>query len=77
MILVRLEDSYGRTGKPYEDSTKEEPKARECVWIEDPETNTSKKYAFWCTQQISVHSVTSLDNFKKISKNSSSGSNVS
>jgi mannose-6-phosphate isomerase-like protein (cupin superfamily) len=70
--LVRLEDSYGRTGKPYEDSTKEEPKARECVWIEDPETNTSKKYNFGA-QEISVHSVTSLDNFKKISKNSSSG----
>jgi mannose-6-phosphate isomerase-like protein (cupin superfamily) len=70
--LVRLEDSYGRTGQPYEDSTKEEPKARECVWIEDPKANTSKKYRFG-TQVITVCSVTSLDDLKKLSKKSSSG----
>jgi hypothetical protein len=33
--LVRLEDKYGREGKPYEDSTFETPKQEDCFWIED------------------------------------------
>ena len=33
--LVRLEDKYGREGKPYEDSTFETPKQEDCLWIED------------------------------------------
>ncbi len=70
--LVRLEDSYGRTGKPYEDSTKEAPKASDCVWIQDPELNQTKQYEFG-TQKINVHSITSLDELKKLSKDYSSG----
>jgi len=33
--LVRLEDKYGREGKPYEDSTFETPKQEDCLWIKD------------------------------------------
>ena len=44
--LVRLEDKYGREGKPYEDSTFETPKQEDCFWIEDLYQNTSKEYNF-------------------------------
>jgi mannose-6-phosphate isomerase-like protein (cupin superfamily) len=40
--LVRFRDSYGREGKPYEDSTHEIPKAEDCLWIEE----SSKTYSF-------------------------------
>jgi mannose-6-phosphate isomerase-like protein (cupin superfamily) len=33
--LVRLNDKYGRTSKPYEDSTFEEVKTQDCLWIDD------------------------------------------
>ncbi len=33
--LVRLEDKYGREGKPYEDSTFETPKQEDCLWIKN------------------------------------------
>lgn len=35
--LVRFRDSYGREGKPYEDSTHESPKAEDCLWITEDE----------------------------------------
>ena len=38
--LVRLEDKYGREGKPYEDSTFEAPKQEDCFWIENLPQNT-------------------------------------
>ena len=44
--LVRLEDKYGREGKPYEDSTFETPKQEDCFWIENLSQNTSKEYNF-------------------------------
>jgi mannose-6-phosphate isomerase-like protein (cupin superfamily) len=34
--LVRLRDSYGREGKPYEDSAFEYPKQDSSIWIEEP-----------------------------------------
>lgn len=55
--LVRLEDKYGRTGQPYEDSTSELPKLEDCVWIEDPQPNEKKDYTF-DKQIVSVRSVT-------------------
>ena len=70
--LVRLADSYGRTGKPYEGPAKEEPKASDCVWIKDPDPNQTNQYQFGM-QKISVHSVTSLAALKKLSKDYSSG----
>ena len=42
--LVRLEDSYGREGMPYEDETFEIPKESECIWIEDPSPGKVQKY---------------------------------
>ena len=44
--LVRLEDKYGREGKPYEDSTFEAPKQEDCFWIENLPQNTTKEYSF-------------------------------
>jgi len=35
--LVRLEDSYGREGKPYEGREYETPKNRDCLWLREPE----------------------------------------
>ncbi len=42
--LVRLNDKYGRTAKPYEGKDKEIPKADDCLWIEDPPAETENKY---------------------------------
>ncbi len=47
--LVRFRDSYGREGKPYEDSTHESPKAEDCLWISEDE----KDYQFAnCTLEV-------------------------
>lgn len=35
--LVRLEDTYGRKGKPYEDASFEYPKLDDCLWISNTE----------------------------------------
>jgi len=37
--LVRLDDKYGREGTPYEDSTFETPKAEDCLWINDSDSD--------------------------------------
>ena len=42
--LVRFQDSYGREGKPYEDSTFEYPKLNDCVWISEPKKDESVEY---------------------------------
>lgn len=42
--LVRLRDSYGREGKPYEDTSHEYPKVDDCLIIEDPEKNKEHTY---------------------------------
>ena len=42
--LVRLRDSYGREGKPYEDQTHEIPKQEDCVWFEEPPSGHTKRY---------------------------------
>lgn len=44
--LVRLNDMYGREHKPYEDSSFEKEKTKECLWIEEPEVNQTKFYQF-------------------------------
>ena len=44
--LVRLNDKYGRSTKPYEDSKFEESKDDKCLWIEDPELGDSNEYEF-------------------------------
>jgi mannose-6-phosphate isomerase-like protein (cupin superfamily) len=49
--LVRLNDQYGRTSKPYEDSTFEETKGDNCLWIK--EENQIHDFA-GCTLKIEV-----------------------
>ena len=63
--LVRLEDKYGRTGQPYEDSSKELPKAEDCVWIEDPEKGKNHIYNF-DEKKITVHHLSDLDHLQDL-----------
>ena len=42
--LVRFKDSYGREGKPYEDSTFEYPKENDCIWIDEPILGSCNTY---------------------------------
>jgi len=42
--LVRLRDSYGREGKPYEDVSHEYPKLEECLRIEEPPRGAENVY---------------------------------
>ena len=59
--LVRFRDSYGREGKPYEDSTHESPKAEDCLWISEDE----KDYQFAnCT--LSVKNITDISDIFEI-----------
>ena len=44
--LVRLDDQYGRTGKPYESKFYESPKYDDCLWIEDPKDGIEITYKF-------------------------------
>ena len=62
--LVRLEDKYGREGKPYEDSTFETPKQEDCFWIEDLKPNTFKEYKF-SNCDIVVENITDINVFNK------------
>jgi mannose-6-phosphate isomerase-like protein (cupin superfamily) len=43
--LVRLDDAYGRKGKPYEDSSFEYPKKNDCLWIENQNFNEEFSFA--------------------------------
>ena len=42
--LVRLRDSYGREGKPYEDVSHEYPKIEDCLRIEEPSEGEENTY---------------------------------
>ena len=44
--LVRLEDSYGREGLPYEDSSYEDPKQDDCLWLENLISNENQSIIF-------------------------------
>ena len=58
--LVRLDDKYGREGTPYEDSTFETPKAEDCLWINDSDSD----YNFsGCNLKVEV--VDSVSKFNK------------
>ena len=58
--LVRLEDKYGREGKPYEDNTFETPKQEDCFWIDNLSVNTSKEYNF-ANCDIRVEKIDNVD----------------
>jgi mannose-6-phosphate isomerase-like protein (cupin superfamily) len=66
--LVRFKDSYGREGKPYEDSTHEMPKAEDCLWIEDPKSGESKDYNF-ANCVLTVQNISSIDELHEIEDN--------
>jgi mannose-6-phosphate isomerase-like protein (cupin superfamily) len=63
--LVRFRDSYGREGKPYEDSTHEIPKIEDCLWIKEPELNSEIVYNFSNCDLI-VKSLVDINDFKII-----------
>jgi mannose-6-phosphate isomerase-like protein (cupin superfamily) len=44
--LVRLNDSYGREGKPYEGRSEETQKSDDCLWLEDPKDEDESTYLF-------------------------------
>jgi len=51
--LVRLNDQYGRESKPYEDSTFEEVKNQNCLWIQEPALGEYNIYQFAnCTLKV-------------------------
>lgn len=62
--LVRFKDSYGREGKPYEDSRFEIPKLDECLWI----NNDPKDYLF-SNCILSVKKIKKIDSFLEIDEN--------
>lgn len=66
--LVRFRDSYGREGKPYEDSTHEIPKIEDCLWIENPSNNSEIKHEFANCELIVKH-ITSIEDFTNIDNN--------
>tara|TARA_R110000824_G_scaffold153926_20_gene325799 strand:+ start:4713 stop:5384 length:672 start_codon:yes stop_codon:yes gene_type:complete len=63
--LVRLRDSYGREGKPYENSTFEYPKQDDCLWIEDPKTDKPNVYDF-ANSKLIVIKVNGVSFFSEI-----------
>ena len=63
--LVRLNDQYGREAKPYEDSTFEEVKTKNCLWIEEPALGESNIYQFAnCTLKVETIDDISIINKK-------------
>mgnify|MGYP003154730466 FL=1 len=63
--LVRFKDSYGREGKPYEDSTFEMPKQDDCLWIEEPPAGSENVYNF-ANCQLTVTSVSDIGYFDSL-----------
>lgn len=60
--LVRLNDQYGRASKPYEDSTFEETKNQDCLWI----TDENQTYDFAnCTLKVEIIDSIDVINNKK------------
>ena len=61
--LVRLEDTYGRKGLPYENSKHEKDRDKECLWIENPSPGKSNFYYF-CGCEIIAESVLDKSSLK-------------
>ena len=66
MDLVRLKDSYGREGKPYEDVSFEYPKLDDCLTIEEPPVEKTNVYNFAnCSLEVSnIDNVKFFDNIE-------------
>ena len=63
--IVRLEDKYGRKGKPYEGKSFEKEKDNECIFLSDPLENQKNTYIFK-NSKITLHSITKRDTFLQI-----------
>lgn len=63
--IVRLEDKYGREGKPYEGKSFEKEKDNECIFFSDPLENKKNTYIFK-NSKITLHSITRRDTFLQI-----------
>jgi hypothetical protein len=58
--LVRLNDKYGRSAKPYEDSTFESLKDEKCLWIQEPESEKSNVYEF-ANCKLTIETINDID----------------
>ena len=63
--IVRLEDKYGREGKPYEGKSFEKEKDNECIFFSDPLENQKNTYIFK-NSKITLQSITKRDAFLQI-----------
>ena len=63
--LVRLRDSYGRQGQPYEDESFEYPKQDDCLWIEDPSPGKPNIYEF-ANSRLIVSDVSDVSFFEDV-----------
>lgn len=61
--LVRLDDIYGRAGKPYESSDFEYPKKNDCLWIDENFNLSHDTYANCSLQLLQVSSSEFFYNF--------------
>lgn len=66
--LVRLDDMYGRTAKPYEGTSEEFEKDDSCKWIQDPLQGSSNIYNF-LDVKIKVENISNTNEFNKKSDN--------
>ena len=62
--LVRLSDSYGRTSKPYEDSSFESAKTQDSLWIEEPPKWEAATYSF-ANCNLLVENINSIEVINK------------
>ena len=63
--IVRLEDKYGREGKPYEGKSFEKEKDSECIFFSDPLENQKNTYIFK-NSKITLQSIIKRDAFLQI-----------
>ena len=66
LIKTSFKDSYGREGKPYEDSTFEYPKEDDCVWLEGPPRGAKNVYDVGNSKLsvVNIDSSSYFDNLK-------------
>lgn len=62
--LVRLNDNYGRSHKPYEDYTFEKQRTDDCLWIKEPSSNTKNFYNF-ANYSITIEKIEDIDIINK------------
>ena len=67
--LVRFQDSYGRQGKPYEDSSFEFPKTEDCIWIEDPESTKEDNIYVIGNTKMTVKKIDDISYFETLDDN--------